>query len=108
MATIYQVGPDTVYEEAEIRQDERYEWFVYWYENGGYDGSGEAVALCKEDGLLHTWNLGHCSCYGPLDGWATGGEKVTIYEYTREKDDIMTPDAMDCLKKKVAELLLWG
>lgn len=108
MAKIYKVGPDTIYEEAEIEKDERFEWFVYSYSIDGYDGSGEAVALCKEDGYLHTWNLGHCSCYGPLDGWATGGTKVAVEEFSRDKDDIFSYDATDCVKQQVLKLLLWG
>jgi hypothetical protein len=58
---IYKVGPD------ELDGFEDCVWVVYWYEGGSYDGSGEAIYL-KEDGQLYSENLGHCSCYGPLDG----------------------------------------
>lgn len=39
--------------------------FLYWYENGGYDGTG--FALWRNDGKWAYQHLGHCSCYGPLE-----------------------------------------
>lgn len=42
---------------------------VYFYGNGGYEGSGEAL-LRKDGGWAHE-DLGHCSCYGPLDSIPT-------------------------------------
>lgn len=38
------------------------------YEQGDYEGSGEALVLCA-DGSVKEYNLGHCSCYGP---WENG------------------------------------
>lgn len=40
--------------------------FIYSYENGGYDGSGFAVWRYKRKWRYHY--LGHCSCYGPMEG----------------------------------------
>jgi hypothetical protein len=42
---------------------------VYWYQSGSYDGSGTAV-IVDEDNNYHEIDLGHCSCYGPLDDLA--------------------------------------
>jgi len=41
-------------------------WCVYDYASGSYEGSG--TAYCG-DGHNKFWsrNLGHCSCYGPID-----------------------------------------
>lgn len=99
---IYQVGPDAPYD---LVEDDRFEWCVYWYEDGGYDGSGEAVALCKEDGLLYVKNLGHCSCYGPMDGGLDSGDKITRENFLSEKDDIISYDARKEIKEKVRELI---
>jgi hypothetical protein len=105
MAEIYNVGPDTVYEEKEILQDERFLWVVYWYESGSYEGDGEAVAL-HTDGTLHTFSLSHCSCYGPFEDWGNSTSKgMTIKEFMREKDSIFDLDFKEEVKVKVKELL---
>lgn len=83
-----------------INKDD-YQWAVYWYENGGYDGSGELVALGK-DGFLYYTNLGHCSCYGPLEA---GLSKTTEEEFFKDKDDIWQKDWNASIKDKVKELM---
>lgn len=37
----------------------------YFYGDGSYCGTGELIAL--KDGLWYHWDMGHCSCYGPVD-----------------------------------------
>jgi len=54
------VGPDSI-GDSEFKDCA---WVVYWYEAGGYDGSGLAVSMGR-DGKLREVDLGHCSCYGP-------------------------------------------
>lgn len=102
---VYQVGPDVPYDLPE--GDDRFEWIVHYYEDGGYDGSGEAVGLNKEDGLLYVKNLGHCSCYGPFDGGMDGADKYEVAKFLEDKDDIMSYDAGKEIKDKVKELLGW-
>lgn len=99
---IYQVGPDCPYD---LQDDDRFEWVVHWYEDGGYDGSGDAVGLNKEDGLLYIKNLGHCSCYGPLDGGMESGSKCSVAKFLENKDNIHDLDVTDAIKVKVLELL---
>ena len=99
---IYQVGPDDPYD---IQEDAWFEWVVHWYESGYYDGSGEAVGLNKEDGLLYIKNLGHCSCYGPMDGGMESGDTMTVAKFLEHKDDIHVFDARKEIKDKVLELL---
>jgi hypothetical protein len=99
---IYQVGPDVPYD---LWEDDRFEWIVHWYEEGCYDGSGEAVGLCKDDGLLYIKNLGHCSCYGPMDGGMESGDKMTVEKFLEHKDDIHAYDAGKEVKAKVLELV---
>lgn len=103
---IYNVGPDE-FSEYELKEmdAENFEFVVYWYEGGGYDGSGEAVGLCKDDNLLYVKGLGHCSCYGPMDGGMGSGDKVTIEDFLSHKDDIHSYDARTEIKEKVKELL---
>jgi hypothetical protein len=43
--------------------------FSYWYVDHGYEGSGKAVVYWN-DGWW-TFDLGHCSCYGPTEDWET-------------------------------------
>jgi len=38
---------------------------AYWYRRAPYEGSGYAVFLVGERWHLH--DLGHCSCYGPME-----------------------------------------
>ncbi len=40
---------------------------VYFYANGGYDGSGNALLRKAGTSLWQHQYLGHCSCYGPLE-----------------------------------------
>ena len=101
---IYQVGPDVPYD-LPGEDNEQFEWVVFWYEDGGYDGSGEAVALCKDDGLLYIKDLGHCSCYGPMDGGMESGDKMTVEKFLEDKDDIHSYDARKEIKDKVSELV---
>ena len=104
---IYQVGPD----DPGIGEDERFEWVVHWYEEGSYEGSGEAVGLCKEDGLLYVQSLSHCSCYGPADdGMIVGvtADKHAVEKFLEDKDDIMSYDAGKEIKDKVKELVSWA
>lgn len=46
---------------------EEYDVFFTYYMDGYYDGSGQAIGI-NNDGTCHVYNLGHCSCYGPLEG----------------------------------------
>jgi hypothetical protein len=96
---VYDVGPDCAYGNE---YDDDYIWIVEWYENGGYDGSGEAVALGK-DGLLYFANLGHCSCYGPYEDGFSGG--ITVEEYLKTRNDVLGYNQDDLVSKKVLELL---
>ena len=58
----YDVGPDELPFSNRI---ETADWVVYWYESGSYDGRG--TAAWKIGDKYDMENLGHCSCYGPLD-----------------------------------------
>ncbi len=101
---IYNVGPDELSEwDFQDRLKEGYVWFVYYYEEGSYEGSGEAVAL-REDGTLDLHNLGHCSCYGPMEEWPSA-TKMDVTEYLRPKDSVFDYEAMEAVDKKVRELL---
>ena len=101
---IYQAGPDKpdLYE-YEMCQ-EAYQWLVHWYEDGGYDGSGQAVAL-HQDGTVYVKNLDHCSCYGPFDSWETSCQKITVEELLRDKDSIHDIEIRDEIMTEVRKLL---
>jgi hypothetical protein len=65
-----QVGPDSLDSCCDflrpIENFTKYPWFIYWYEIGSYDGTGMAIAVTNDD-VVACYDLGHCSCYGPLD-----------------------------------------
>jgi len=42
-----------------------FDLFAYWYVEGDYDGSGNAII--RQGDQWFTYDLGHCSCYGPLE-----------------------------------------
>lgn len=64
---IYNVGVDSLGEyDFERLDEESYKYFIYNYRDFGYDGSGAAV-LKDDNGKFTLVNLGHCSCYGPLE-----------------------------------------
>ena len=42
-----------------------FEEIRYFYGTGSYCGTGELIAL--KDGLWYQHDMGHCSCYGPVD-----------------------------------------
>ena len=88
---IVSVGPDeTVYASDWDLTD--VSWIVYWYENGGYDGTGVAVAK-HVDGRYSETNLGHCSCYGPLDRG---------FDYVERKRIVQIAELRDMLGRKIS------
>jgi hypothetical protein len=100
---IYNVGPDDINYEFETMDTSLYEWMVVWYENGGYDGSGEAMALGK-DGHLYYQNLGHCSCYGPMESWPQ--QDFIVAELFGETANVLnSPFTYGCVEEKVRKLL---
>jgi len=63
----YKIGPDEFSDwDWKNILEEEYEWFVYWYEASGYEGSGVAITKCKSGGY-DLFGLGHCSSFGPLE-----------------------------------------
>lgn len=55
---------DRLFEQADYGNDVAS--VSYWYAYGSYEGEGEATVTLT-DGSVLEMNLGHCSCYGPLD-----------------------------------------
>ena len=41
--------------------------FVYWYATGNYCGAGYALIKIKDSSMWLEQDLGHCSCYGPME-----------------------------------------
>lgn len=103
---IYQVGPDEPYD-LPGEDDEQFEWLVHWYENYGYEGSGEAIGLCKQNGLLYLKNLGHCSCYGPMEAGLESGDEFTVEQFFEQNENVLSQDFRKEIKDKVQELLRW-
>lgn len=102
---LYNVGVDELNEyDLKDMNGSNFKWIVYWYENGGYDGSGEAVGL-HEDGMIYVKGLGHCSCYGPMDMGMESGQTMTVEKFLVDKDDIISYDSRKEIKDKVRELI---
>lgn len=65
---IYNVGKDILDEDDLKYLDEKvYEYLIYNYKTGYWEGDGAAV-LKDNNGKFMLIDLGHCSCYGPLEG----------------------------------------
>ena len=104
MMKIYQLGDELCDWDLNEVSDADFEWLIHDYEIGCYDGSGQAVALGK-DGRVWVKDLGHCSCYGPMDSWETGCSIITVEELLREKDDVHDIRINGTILSKAKELL---
>lgn len=64
---IYNVGHEELDEyDLEYLDKEVYEYLIYNYHYEEYEGNGAAV-LKDKNGKFMFIELGHCSCYGPLE-----------------------------------------
>ena len=64
---IYNVGREELDEyDLEYLDKEVYEYLIYNYHYEEYEGSGAAV-LKDKNGKFMFIELGHCSCYGPIE-----------------------------------------
>nr|DAQ65780.1 MAG TPA: hypothetical protein [Caudoviricetes sp.] len=62
---VYNVGKDALSkDDLEYLDEQAYEYFIYNYEAGCWDGGGAAV-LKDNNGKFVLMDLGHCSRYGP-------------------------------------------
>jgi len=96
---IYELGPSELGKEPEGAI-----WTVAHYTEQEYDGKGESVSLMP-DGTLLIHDLGHCSCYGPLE---ESGDTVSVADYLESASSVhgyVTNHAVDA---KVRELLKAG
>lgn len=66
----------------------------YWYKNHGYEDSGQIIYKLGEKWGYH--NMGHCSCYGPIDS------SLTV-EY--ESPEAILEKATDDFKAEVSPLV---
>jgi len=55
---------------------------VYYYENGGYDGSG--MAIWRKGRKYGYAYLGHCSCDGPMEGVGMGDKMLVTLTQLRK------------------------
>lgn len=60
-----------------------FKYFVYSYEYYSYEGSGFAVWK-NENGTFGYIQLGHCSCYGPLENLPTAKNMELSLEQVEE------------------------
>ena len=67
------------------------EWIIYHYEDHGYEGSGTLIARLSNGRYLHT-NMGHCSCYGPLDDLSWGGYEASVVKTDLNLMGMPSPD----------------
>lgn len=81
---------------------DNYHFMVTDYTDGYYDGDGESIAYGK-DGKLYFSNLGHCSCYGPLEDFPNGGS-LSVEEFIEQGSSVLD-ETTDALRSKVLDLL---
>lgn len=98
---VYNVGPDELDGCFTIFEPDgsfaTLDWLVYCYEQGSYDGSGEAVGYIN--GKLYCTSLGHCSCYGP---WDNAIDEYSVVDFWT---DVKCPISDQFILDKVEELL---
>jgi hypothetical protein len=103
----YSVGPDEIYmnENSPLKNAE---WIVYWYESGSYDGDGIGVAKYKDG--YEILNLGHCSCYGPVEhingvpDFKTTKELLDAREFSADNEKDYDYARVKAVREKVIEL----
>ena len=100
MTKFYSVGPDSLDEYERKQVPESYEWVVYSYESGCYEGSGTAIGF-NADAKLILVSLGHCSCYGPMEDF--GGHEID--PSILDSDEVGYDEIPDAVALKVKELL---
>jgi len=57
----------------------------YWYVCGSYEGSGQMIALKENKWYVH--DLGHCSCYGPLEHFTLKNPLNSLDEIKENSSD---------------------
>jgi hypothetical protein len=91
----HKVGPDELYDTdlEEIKPQDIYAWFVYWYRMEPYAGEGIAAALRNDKaGRVKYMNLAHCSCHGPCDVGLKGAPEADLETFlTFDKLDDSVP-----------------
>lgn len=60
----YNLGPDEL-DEYDLRPIKGADYIIYHYKYEDYEGSG--ISVIKKDGKYDLIELGHCSCFGPLE-----------------------------------------
>jgi len=80
-----------------------FDFLVYAYESGSYDGSGFAVWKRDKDFFYH--EMGHCSCYGPWDQVEKSNGVVCTFDQIKSliKDNYYNDHAktvIDFIEKK--------
>lgn len=94
---VTQLGPDTPYDLKDLGTD----WvhLIHWYEQGYYEGDGQAVAWDGEK--FYVWSLCHCSCYGPCEG------SPTVYSLAAMSKMVYDPDVLAArdLRSEIVEFL---
>ncbi len=70
------------------------------YEEGSYEGSGDALIF--RNNLVEYYNLSHCSCYGPFED---GPDQSYSLEAFKEQNQLATCPWADDLAAKFLELV---
>lgn len=100
---IYEIGGESLeYYGLEHECPPNTIWVIHNYDVGQYDGYGKAIAYDGE--YLWECDLGHCSCYGPLDD---GFSKIGTIEdlFSTSDRSIFDEDFSDEVLNKIWELV---
>ena len=75
------------------------------YRTGEYDGEGKALFYCHKDKTVYFYDLGHCSCYGPL----CQQNIYESYDIERFRDYVNSCNDTEMLEKfwKLYDELMW-
>ncbi len=72
-----------------------FEWAVYRYGTGSYEGDGNMIH--KKNGKYYMSVLSHCSCYGPLEN-ISAFAYASIEEITKVSSEGLNAELEDIVK----------
>lgn len=78
---------------------------VYKYTDDGYEGWGHLFALTEDNRVLGK-TLGHCSCYGPLEG--ESDTTHTMEEFLALERSNLDGDEWEVRESFLAKVPNWG
>lgn len=109
---IISLGPDKLSEwdlkklpQLEKQLSYEVEELIYWYKDQGYAGFGCLIYRDNNDNW-HIQNMGHCSCFGPVEDLkSVPMTKKQVLKLLEKEYDYIDDNGDFCLYKELIEYL---